>query len=215
MGSDTRHKGLRIRRNETTIGLFQTGSLHRPTPGICRSRSVEPGTATEDNKHETSLDWRRHGRGPRDRRPGLGTECAVPRADDAAGRRAEGSRRPADLDSDGDEADGQEADGYEEADDASRRDASQGYDELGRPDDGRTQQARAAKSLGRRHAGPGSGDERSPTAAGRGISGADWTAPGPAAGKVNRSLSCLIQAQGSFGSLVAFQHSANRLPIFK
>src|SRR6185437_7062961 len=77
-GSDTQHERLRIRRNETTSGLFPAEARKsRPWGEACRCRNtqiVEPGTAEEDKKHETSLEWRRNRRGVRDCRTGVGAE---------------------------------------------------------------------------------------------------------------------------------------------
>src|SRR5271163_1310778 len=49
MGSDTRHKWLRVRGNGTTRALFPTeGSQWPPAVSAHRSRSVESRTATEE-----------------------------------------------------------------------------------------------------------------------------------------------------------------------
>jgi hypothetical protein len=145
---------LCVRRNETTKQLFP---FEGPQAFLNRAYAVAvvstPALPHEDNKHETSFDWRRHGRGPRDRRPGLGANYA--RADDTAGfRRA--------VDPDDDPAgfrhavnpDNDKADDPQAADASQHGHASsQEHDERRRPGDRSAEPARTRPHSGRQYWG--------------------------------------------------------------
>jgi len=151
VGYATRRVACSSERSNGSVVSHQ-GPQGPPTGKACRSRSVESGTAIEDKKHETSLDWRRHGRGPRDRRSGLGAERSRREQPDQwflrtfraeTGRRAPIIFRPA-----GRRAG--EADGGQEAH-ASSHGHAPSSGKLRRSDDRAAQCARAAAHPGRRH----------------------------------------------------------------
>jgi hypothetical protein len=135
--------------------LFPTKGSRGALLGVTarRRRSVEPRTATEDKKHETSLDRRRHGRGLRDRRSRLGPDHS--RSHDSIIART----RAVNFDADPEKAYASP----HHAPSRSRLPRRRG------PDDGTAQPAGAATHHGRwrdaGHSDPCSGHERTTTAA--------------------------------------------------
>src|SRR5258708_3714039 len=148
-------------------------------------RNDKTGTATEDNNHETALEWRRDRSRVRACHAGVRAECpddpdksaeACSRGPGRAGtRRAEGRGSDAGSRAKGD---------GNQADDASYGEA---YDEQGRQDDRAAQPARAGAHHGRWHAATGSAG---PSAWGHGSA---------TAAEVN--LAVIELTQGGFGPL--------------
>jgi len=145
------------------------------------AHNVESRTATEENKHETSLEWRRNCRGPCNRQSGLGSEpaasvssrtpqavggaCRAPQANGNACR-----ARQTDGYADGAKASsGAPYGNASQAYDGRGRQGSQAHDGRGRQDDRRIEQAGACSDSGRTAASTGAAAPVSGSAAKRAL----------------------------------------------